>query len=66
MGQDPVLLCLVVLKIGPFAWTVAQVFLQVQTFTLPLRAARFFSQDFVYVCLSLAWLLGEGEMHKKS
>lgn len=46
VGQDSALLCLVVLKIGPFAWTVAQVFLQVQTFTLPLRAARVSSSGF--------------------
>lgn len=45
VGRGPALLCLVVLKPGPFAWTGAQAFLQVQTFTLPLRAARVFSQD---------------------
>lgn len=52
VGQDPALLCLVVLKIGPFAWTVAQVFLQVQTFTMPLGAAWvFFSGFCLYMSL---------------
>lgn len=56
VGQDLALLCLVVLKIVPFAWTVAQAFLQVQTFTLPLRAPRFFSQDYSFISLfSLAF-----------
>lgn len=38
-GQDPALLCLVVLKSGHLFGLLPKYFLQVQTSTLPLRAA---------------------------
>lgn len=62
VGQDPALLCLVVLKTGPFAWTVAQLFLQVQTSTLPLKAAGLlcFFLDFFNTYTSLPSLVFRG------
>lgn len=61
VGQDPALLSLVVVKIGPSAWTVAQVFLQVQTFILPLNYCLFFffSLEFI-LYMSLPSLVFRG------